>query len=81
MNKYKKFVYILISLKILLFTIIVVSNYIIDPLHFFSKKNNDKNISNLFSKCSYKLIAGTTCPPEPPVEIKIFFFTSLFFFL
>ena len=53
MNKYKKFVYILISLKVLLFITIVISNYIIDPLHFFSKKNNNNNISNLLINSKY----------------------------
>jgi len=40
-----------------------------------------KNTLNLFLKCSKKAIAGITCPPDPPVEINIFFTTNLFFFL
>ena len=31
-------------------------------------------------KCSRRIFAGTTCPPDPPVEINIFFI-QLFFFL
>ena len=47
----------------------------LEPLKSLVKKT-----LNSFFKCSYNVLAGTTCPPEPPVEIKIFSLIWYFLF-
>ena len=50
-----------------------------DGLYFNPLLSIEIVTSASFDKCSYKIMAGITCPPDPPVVIKYFFFILIYF--
>ena len=48
-------------------------SFFLSSRYFNPLKSVEIKILKFDCKCSRRIFAGTTCPPDPPVEIKIFF--------
>ena len=60
---------------LLILGVFIILNLYLELSKYFNPLLSEESITFLSSdKCSYRIIAGITWPPEPPVDIKIFFF-------